>query len=114
MSVMEKGLHTIMSKPKGSSTDSNSFTAFPEFAKFLEDCHKGIAATYSDTKSDQILYNKQAIEAKLSELLEKLPKEREINPEHQPQCGSCRAAKNYNQALTEVREAIEKMLEELS
>jgi hypothetical protein len=48
--------------------------AYPEFAAFLQDCHDGKAAIYKATDSDRVLYNKQAVQALLSQLREGAPK----------------------------------------
>jgi len=40
---------------------------FPEFAKFLQNCHDGVAATYTDKEKKQTLYNRQAVDQLLAE-----------------------------------------------
>lgn len=51
----------------------NIFEDYPEFAEFMQDCHDEEAATYRATDSDQMLYNKQALDTIIGEDVPELP-----------------------------------------
>lgn len=124
MSVMEKELHTIMNKPKGSSTDELKDAVY----SILNETIKGYNLTkevmdrnsFVVRKTDKMHSLLQAyLKAKLSELLEKLPNKKSdisgYHEDHTPEQLTRITAMNrqHNQTLSEVREAIEKMLEDL-
>ena len=119
-------------QPKDSSTVDQLISAMPgvkcEFPNDREYCADmaGQIRTFPITQETRQAI-KQLLSAKLSELLEKLPKEKRRSKDkvtiirnflgsYDTRTKNLMAIQNingFNTALTEVREAIEKMLEEL-